>query len=213
MCGISGSSNFDKAFDLYSKNLSRGCYSSGFAGLNLNTDQKTIGSIIHRQSGEIEKQDLQEILQDSYKMNYYVFHSRAPTNSTETRWNPNTTHPFSHDSYLVAHNGIISNFKNLPDNEKFEVDSSIIPYMLSRDENIKETYSKLEGLLTSWIYHFGEFFLVKAGSSLWIQDDSFSSVEFEGATQIEADGNIFQYTSNNKFEVVDQFQYTNPYFV
>jgi glucosamine 6-phosphate synthetase-like amidotransferase/phosphosugar isomerase protein len=213
MCGISGSSNLDKAFDLYKKNLSRGCYSSGFAGLILNSGEKSVNFVVHRQKGELSKEDILTCIEELPKINFYAFHSRAPTNSIEEKWNPRTTHPFLQDGYLVAHNGIISNFKNLPEHKNFQVDSEIIPHYMCKEENIKAAYSKLEGLLTSWLYHFGELFLIKAGSSLWIKEDCFSSVEFEGATQIETDGNIFQYTSNNTFEVVDQFNYTNPYFV
>jgi predicted glutamine amidotransferase len=212
MCGIAGSTDLEKAYNLYRLNLSRGSYSSGLMAL----DTKTGSFFIYKQKNPFEDKDKDSLLWKTDKsckdFNYFLFHSRAPTNSTETEWSVKTTHPFNHEKYYVAHNGIITNFKSLPDNSNFDVDSSIIPFHLSLNNDIKETYSKYEGLLTSWIVNEKELHLVKAGSSLWMTNDSFSSSYFKGASQVNEDGIIFKFKNNN-FIKTDSFEYTNPYFI
>lgn len=178
-------------------------------------EDKNCASLVEKTKGIFDLNFLKRKIKDLEKVcnfSYYVFHSRAPTNSTETSWKESNTHPFEFDQYHVAHNGIITNFKNLPDKENFEVDSSIIPYLLSKNNNIQLTYSNLQGLLTSWIFRHPNFYLIKAGSSLWIEGCSFSSSEFENSSRVEEDGLIFE-LKNNSFVQKDRFNYSNPYFI
>jgi len=145
---------------------------------------------------------------------YYLFHSRAPTNSTEP-FSETICHPFNFDNYYVAHNGIITNFKSFPESPEFIVDSSIIPYHLVKYKgNIQKVYELYEGLLTSWIYDYdyNSLKLIKAGSSLHIDEDSFSSVPFEGSKPIDDDGLIFELIDGKLKPRLDQvFKYDNPY--
>lgn len=212
MCGIAGSSNFEKAYNLYKLNLQRGSQSTGLMAVE--TGKKLY--FIHKKPGILSEEEfnlLQEKFSESNNnYNYFLFHSRAPTNSTETEWSEETTHPFNHEEYFVAHNGIITNFKEFHNHESFKVDSSIIAYHLSLNQDIKKTYSNYQGLLTSWIFRLGKLFLIKAGSSLWIDCDSFSSSEFEGSTRIEDDGVIFEFKDKCLAEK-ERFEYNNPYFI
>lgn len=210
MCAISGAPNLQKAFDLYQMGLLRGHYSSGMLAI---TDK---GSIIKKQKEPFTYEDILNSIKSTTNVVYYAFHSRAPTNVVEEEWNYDTTHPFDFETYYVAHNGIINNFKNFPEGSEFLVDSSIIPYHLYKNNgDISSVYEKYTGLLTSWIYESdaNNFYVIKAGSSLFKDKDSFSSVSFEGAEQIEKDGLIFNLTSNRTLEKNSEFKYSNPYFI
>jgi predicted glutamine amidotransferase len=143
---------------------------------------------------------------------FCLFHSRAPTNS-KAPYSDDTTHPFDFGTYYVAHNGIITNFKSFPESAEFDVDSSIIPFHLTQTGgDYVGVYERYKGLLTSWVFDFDEpgLFVIKAGSSLHMDKDSFSSVPFEGSKPINKDGVIYHYIGN-KFIEMDTFNYDNPY--
>jgi hypothetical protein len=144
---------------------------------------------------------------------FCLFHSRAPTNS-KMPYSDDTTHPFNFANFYVAHNGIITNFKSFPESAEFDVDSSIIPFHLHKhDGDVKHVYEEYEGLLSSWIFDYNDFSLkvVKAGSSLHIDDNSFSSVSFKGSEPVD-DGVVYKLV-NNKLKPAHEyfFKYDNPY--
>ena len=78
--------------------------------------------------------------------------------------------------------------------------------------SLEKTYSRYEGLLTSWIVLGDTVYVVKAGSSLWLDKDSFSSTEFENSKCVDEDGVIFKLT-DNELTLTNKFNYTNPYFI
>jgi hypothetical protein len=210
MCGIAGSKSFDKAFDFYEKNLKRGYFSSGFLAFD-----KDNNVILKKQKEPFSGEKLvRDVLIELREPVYYLFHSRAPTNSKEP-YAPNTCHPFEFENYYVAHNGIITNFKSFPESPEFIVDSSIIPYHLVKYKgNIQKVYELYEGLLTSWIYDhdYNSLKVIKAGSSLHMDEDSFSSVPFEGSRSVDGDGLIYELTEGKLKPRLDQvFKYDNPY--
>lgn len=210
MCGIAGAPSFDKAFELYEKNLERGCFASGFVGLLKDGNE----IICTRRPGRYDKDKLKQTI-GTDEIHYCLFHSRAPTNTGEQTWSAATTHPFSTAEYLVAQNGIITNFKSFSESADLVVDTSIIPIHLNQNEgDIIKTYSAYEGLLTSWIVNVlaKKFYVVKAGSSLHIDNDSFSSLEFEGSKPVETDGVIYTYKDNSLI-LENTFTYNNPYFI
>jgi len=210
MCGIAGSSNFDTAWDLYEKNLKRGYFSSGF--LAFDSDNNVV---IKRQKDPFDGEKLfREIVTELNKPLFFLYHSRAPTNSSAV-FTESNCHPFEFGQYYVAHNGIITNFKTFPEHPEFIVDSSIIPYHLVKYEgNIQKVYEQYEGLLTSWVYDhdYNSLKVVKAGSSLHMNNNSFSSVSFEGSKPIDDDGLIFELIDGKLKPKLDQiFKYDNPY--
>jgi glutamine phosphoribosylpyrophosphate amidotransferase len=209
MCGITGSYNFDKAFELYQKNLERGSYSSGLLCV-----RDFANPLVLKQKGAFSKEQLIKDHSMGKEFKYFLFHSRAPTNSTQEEWSEETTHPFKYEYFYVAHNGIITNFKEFEESSTLKVDSSLIPLKLYHQPVIQYVYQQLEGLLTSWIYNSNNqtINVVKAGSSLWTDGYSFSSVQFEGASQIEDDGYIFEVV-DNALILKQTFNYNNPYFL
>jgi len=179
-------------------------------------DTKTGAYFMYKQKKEFDFHERESLTwkidQSRNDYNYFLFHSRAPTNSTETSWSAETTHPFSHDNCHVAHNGIITNFHDLNKDLNFKVDTQLIPYDLIRTYSIQKTYSNLQGLLTSWIVWGDKVYLAKAGSSLWIDQDSFSSSEFDNSKYVDEDG-IWFGLKDNKFEKEGTFPYISPYFI
>ena len=179
-------------------------------------DTKTGSFFVYKQKEPFNDTDRDSLIDKKRRslnnFNYFLFHSRAPTNCVETEWSAETTHPFNQDNCYVAHNGIITNFEKLNENLNFKVDTQLIPFNLVESQNIHETYSKLEGLLTSWIVWDNKIYLVKAGSSLWMDEDSFSSSKFDKSNQIEEDGIIFEY-QDLVFKKCGEFPYVSTYFI
>jgi glucosamine 6-phosphate synthetase-like amidotransferase/phosphosugar isomerase protein len=213
MCAISGSSSINKAYELYKLGLDRGYQSSGFLGVTKNN------FVLLKQKEVFELDYLKQQLKETEEFPIYcLFHSRAPTNTTSQDFSPKTTHPFSYKHWFVGHNGIIQNFYDLNSYATcmaFNTDSAMIPYHLCwTDGNFKQVYEKYKGLLTSWIYNSitGDIFLVKAGSSLHMNEDSFCSVAFEGSKSVDKDGIIFKFNGMG-FEEYETFNYDNPYFI
>jgi glucosamine 6-phosphate synthetase-like amidotransferase/phosphosugar isomerase protein len=213
MCAISGSSSIDKAYELYKLGLDRGYQSSGFLGVTKNN------FVLLKQKEVFELDYLKAQLKETEEFPIYcLFHSRAPTNTVNQEFTPNTTHPFSYKHWFVGHNGIIQNFYDLNSYATcmaFKTDSAMIPYHLHwTNGNFKQVYEKYKGLLTSWIYNSltSEIFLVKAGSSLHMHEDSFCSVAFEGSSLVDKDGIVFKFNGMG-FEEYETFNYDNPYFL
>jgi predicted glutamine amidotransferase len=208
MCGIAAAPSLKKAYSLYKDNLKRGYFSSGFLAIDSRNN-----IFVAKQKEVFDFDKLQkEMYQNLTEPLYCLFHSRAPTNSTKP-FSEDTTHPFSFGTYYVAHNGIITNFKSFPESAEFDVDSSIIPFHLTQSGgDYIGVYERYEGLLTSWVYDLDEqsIFVIKAGSSLHMDKDSFSSVSFEGSESVDRDGVIYQYLGN-KFIEMETFNYDNPY--
>lgn len=209
MCGISGASSFDKAWDLYQLNLKRGSFSSGVLTFDNNHNV-----FIKKQKEPFDKDTLRwNITMNAGDPDYFLFHSRAPTNSNKP-FDQDTCHPFEFGNYYVAHNGIITNFKSFPESAEFIVDSSIIPFHLTKyKDNFKRVFESYEGLLTCWVYDCVEqnLRIVKAGSSLHIGTDCFSSVEFENSMPVD-DGTVHFLYQNKIVEAKGlRFKYDNPY--
>lgn len=209
MCAISGSSSLEKAHTLYKLGLDRGYQSSGFLCVTRNN------FVLLKQKEVFELDYLKEEIKWTEEFPIYcLFHSRAPTNTVSQDFNPNTTHPFSYKEWFVAQNGIIQNFDKLKTDSTLKVDSAMVPYDLSQLKDIAKTYERYEGLLTSWIFNSltSEVFLVKAGSSLHMDEDSFCSVAFEGSKSVDKDGVVYKFNGMG-FDEYKTFNYDNPYFI
>lgn len=213
MCGIAGSSNFEKAYNLYKLNLPRGSYSSGLMAI----DTKSGAYFIYKQQNAFENKEKDSLIwkieQSKNNYNYFLFHSRAPTNTNKIEFDAKQNHPFEYDGIYAAHNGIITNYKQFEESKDVTVDSNLIPIHLSKRFNIVDVYTKYQGLLTSWIYkgNNNTIYIVKAGSTLFCDQDSFCSTAFEKAELID-DGSVML-LKDNKFELIEKFEYINPYYV
>ena len=75
---------------------------------------------------------------------YYLGHTQAPTSSVR-KFSPATSHPFTCGTWVVAHNGVLTNDVRLKKTLKSgtpysDVDSSVIPALFSQesDKNVSE---------------------------------------------------------------------------
>jgi glucosamine 6-phosphate synthetase-like amidotransferase/phosphosugar isomerase protein len=217
MCGIAGSNNREVAFKLYQSNLNRGYYSSGSLLINIDKQysiNKTLG-VFDKPVGALSSTDK---LSES---KYYFYHSRGPTVVT-TGYIPENNHPFTYGDWIVAHNGIISNFKQLCEKyfpeENFEgtTDSCIIPRMLEVKSTVKKALETLEGTFALWMYNkrHNVTYLARSSCTLFGSNlrGDFSSTEFEGSVPLK-EGIIYSLYDYCCIVQAATFSSNSPYFI
>jgi glucosamine 6-phosphate synthetase-like amidotransferase/phosphosugar isomerase protein len=195
MCAIFGSSKFDTFLTLYKKGLSRGDYAFGalFQHTTFFATLQHEGIANLSKDLTIKHDDLQIKLSD---FNFYMGHTQAPT-SAQRKYNLKTSHPFRTGCWIVAHNGVLTNYKDLAKTIKNKknfniVDSSLIPALLFQNqaENRPEidticyVLSLLKGTFGLWIYNTqsSNSYITRTGSTLYHNEDTndFSSVKTVG---------------------------------
>ena len=212
MCGIAGSIKPQRAFELYQSNLNRGCYSSGLLaikGISVyhSETSKTLGTFTF---GDLKELDVQ----------YTLYHSRGPTVETK-QFNPAHNHPFQYKNWIVAHNGIVSNFEKLAKEHFSEedftgaTDSCIIPRLIHKF-GLAAGLSKIEGTFAVWAYDeaYNAIYLARNSCTLYADTDTgdFSSTEFEGSKLLTENS---LYTLHNKklVELPVKIESKSPYFI
>lgn len=222
MCGIYGAKCFDDFKYLQNLNRKRGVFSTGvcFFTENYYDYIKTDGNLSEIQWERIK----------SSNSTNFLGHNQAPT-STERIWSRKTSHPFVNGAWVVAHNGVLTNFEELCSiylkDHTNPVDSSIIPALLNKFEldntfcnNIQDetalisrVVSLLRGTFAVWILNLRQknVFLARQGSTLYYKDDKFSSIMLNGYEEVE-EGVIYTY-NQNKIEKVGKFSYNSPFLI
>ena len=218
MCGIFGSFSFPDYKSLYKENKRRGNFSYGC----LYT--KRDGSMfIHKCEGVINL-----TIHKQYKDEFHLFmgHTQAPT-SCERSFSPLTSHPFEYGPWIVVHNGVLENYKEIiglhfPDHNS-NVDSSVIPrlihYMYGGDEvyAITEACGSLKGTYACWIYNKDtkNTYLVRSGSTLFgnMANGSFSSIKVPGKCSKELQEGVIYHVSNEGLTSVGGFTNNSPFFM
>lgn len=219
MCGIYGSISVSKFEILDQANKVRGNFASGIAY----TDGKTYDYQKTKDSFDWNKIKLNNGFT-------HLGHNQAPT-STERLWKEHNCHPFVKDNWIVAHNGVLTNFENLkkthlPEHENL-VDSSIIPALLHLFERntepgvskekeqsiIKTVLPLLEGTYGLWIMNIRtlNIYLARQGSTLFYDKDSFSSVKGTDYEEIK-EGNLYRFSKKGTTKV-GEYQFKSPFFV
>jgi len=222
MCAIYGTASREEFIKLYELNKDRGGFAFSFCGIK-NHD-------IHVFKNKLVDLDL--LYQEDW--DYYLAHDQAPTGSVR-KYSENTSHPFHYGRWYVAHNGVLTNHKEvLESTDTKEIDSSYIAaYMEQLDllpippeedhEIFYETFSAFKGTHACWVWdeENSKLFLTKNGSTLFTKGDTFSSVQFEGSKPL-LDGWAYQmfferYASkhNPGFGVIEivKFEDSNPFAV
>jgi glucosamine 6-phosphate synthetase-like amidotransferase/phosphosugar isomerase protein len=215
MCGIAGSNNKDRAYLLYQSNLDRGYYSSGsivLDDLGMWVCEKTQGKF----------RDLAEpacVPGIHTEGLYYLYHSRGPTTETK-EFNELNNHPFFFGDWIVAHNGIISNFVQLGkeyfSKENFEgrTDSCIIPRVL--DMFGLQGLSKLEGTLAIWAYNIRtkNTYIARNSCTLYanVENGDFCSTMFNNSQMLD-EGSIYRINNNSSIVKEYTFKTKSPYFI
>lgn len=140
MCAIFGSVDVSIFEVLYEANKERGNFASSVVRL-IDDDQWIL-----KKEGDI---DFDKISIESKQVRYYTGHVQAPT-SAKRDWDWNTSHPFESKSWMVFHNGVLTNAKELnrwcvPDLYN-PVDTSVIPEILQyySDNNLSKRHQPLK---------------------------------------------------------------------
>ena len=223
MCGIAGAINKDKAFALYQLNLDRGYYSSGSIVLDdvgMWACEKVLGEF---------KEPSEPACIPAIHTNpvYHLYHSRGPTVETKS-FIETDNHPFFYGDWVVAHNGIISNFDKLAkeyfshENLENRTDSCIIPRMLELF-GIDNGPEKLEGTFAFWAYNIRtkNLYLIRNSCTLYANfaTGEFSSTEFENSVALD-EGKLYQINYENDFilqsnriKCIRQYKFNSPYFI
>jgi len=158
----------------------------------------------------------------------FLGHNQAPT-SNERQWKEHNCHPFVYDNWVVAHNGVLTNFSQLkndyiPDHANL-VDSSIIPALLVHFEktfdeaNTKEkelnlisyVLELLEGTFGLWIVNLKtmNIYLARQGSTLFFDKNSFSSAKGKGYKELK-EGVIYKFNRRGVIPV-EKFKVKSPF--
>jgi len=217
MCGIYGSIDASKFEILDQVNKVRGNFASGlFYHDNNNYD-------FHRTEGSFDWDSI--TLPDGF---VFLGHNQAPT-STERAWREHNSHPFVKDNWVVAHNGVLTNFDDLkkdylPEHENC-VDSSIIPALLSHFEKtfdkantvekevqlIAYVLELLQGTFGLWIVNTNtlNIYLARQGSTLFYDKNSFSSAKGVDYKEIK-EGAIYKFGSKS-IKSVGGFKVKSPF--
>jgi len=217
MCGIFGAISSSKFEVLDQANQSRGNFASGMISHN--------GSNYNIQKTENSFNWNQIKLPDGF---FYLGHNQAPT-SSERKWKEHNSHPFLTKNWVVAHNGVLTNFEKLktdyvPDHEN-TVDSSIIPALLSHFEKtpgtandieketnlISHVLNLIEGTFGLWIVNLTtlNIYIARQGSTLFYDKNSFSSIKGNESKNVK-EGIIYNFTrkgtkAEGKFKVKSPF--------
>jgi glucosamine 6-phosphate synthetase-like amidotransferase/phosphosugar isomerase protein len=231
MCGIFGSKDFKEFKALYNLNQSRG--DAAFGGIlpkevffnkcksirgvkmsgciNLDTDYARSDSEFFESVGMFSQ--------------YYLGHTQAPTSAAQT-FNKNTSHPFMQGSWVVAHNGVLTNYEELIqdlDPKTYNiVDSSVIPALLHNEHSdnkeedvILNVLGKLKGTFSLWIYNIdsSNLYISRCGSTLFADpiNKSFSSLQYADMVEV-ADGTLLK-QKDDFFVPVGKFNSNSPFFI
>tara|TARA_R110000765_G_scaffold347448_1_gene437551 strand:+ start:55 stop:690 length:636 start_codon:yes stop_codon:yes gene_type:complete len=210
MCGIFGSNNYEQLKTLYSINKERGSFAYGYL-----YREGTGKPLIQRGSGGA----MPSSIVDTDDFNYYLGHTQGPT-SSEREFRPETSHPFTASRWHVAHNGVLSNYKDLYPDNPCVVDSSVIPYLLNKNDKshpvatISAVCSSLEGTFACWIYDEleNDIYLVRCGSTLFYKEGCFSSKQPDNTWCTMSEGVVYKLVDNDLVSQ-DKFKSNSPYFI
>jgi|TARA_R100001163_G_C5063242_1_gene200466 glucosamine 6-phosphate synthetase-like amidotransferase/phosphosugar isomerase protein len=220
MCAIFGSFNTSMFEVLYQANKQRGNFASSIVSLS-EDDQ-----FIKKKKGDIDF--------DKYthqpKTNYYLGHVQAPTSSMRA-YNYDTSHPFESISWLVSHNGVLTNHKKLNTvyNLSTRVDTGAIVALLEYFTNlehkkgkiivdakkvIKKTLEQLSGTyaLSIVFCDTNEVFLARSGSLLHYNNNGdYSTLTGEGFKELP-EGVILKLNfKTRRWNKVGQFKHDSPF--
>lgn len=221
MCAIFGAPDYVTFCDLYSRNLYRGDFA--FGGVFYSDSNERV----LRQEGKYQAASPHD------EFSYYLGHTQAPTSAAQT-FDRSTSHPFRDAEWLVAHNGVLTNYPKLKSVVRRAhtniVDSSIIPVLLSELNTeselgneatnqldlVKTVCEMLEGTYTLWIHDSisKDSYIVRCGSTLFMNQslNTFSSTKIEGMTEVP-DGSILCVDSERQLKLVGQFTSNSPFFI
>tara|TARA_R100001015_G_C4595370_1_gene150603 strand:+ start:513 stop:1184 length:672 start_codon:yes stop_codon:yes gene_type:complete len=220
MCAIFGSFNTSMFEVLYEANKQRGNFASSIVSLS-EDDQ-----FIKKKKGDIDF--------DKYthqpKTNYYLGHVQAPTSSMRA-YSYDTSHPFESISWLVSHNGVLTNHKKLNSlyGLKTRVDTetivNVLEYLTHKEHKkgkvivnpakiIKKTLEKLSGTFALSIVFCdtNEVFLARSGSLLHYNNNGdYSTLTGEGLKELPEGILVKLNNKTHRWNKVSEFKHDSPF--
>jgi len=219
MCGIFCSGDLSTFEVLGEANKERGNFSTGI----LFTNGKRYN--ILRIEGGANWDETKLPVEEGW---LYLGHNLAPT-ETGRKWFEKTSHPFEYGDWVVAHNGVLTNYselrdKFLPDHD-CSVDSSIIPALLHENDcilgppkgeideisNIIQTLELLEGTFALWIMNTRtkNLYIARQGSTLFYKGNNISSIKGKGYRQVK-EGVLYKLSHDGLIKK-DEFKTQSPF--
>ena len=214
MCAIYGTASREEFFKLYELNKDRGGTAFTFCGIKRNEELHVVKNKLP---------DLDILYERDW--DYYLAHDQAPTSSVR-KFSEETSHPFHYGRWYVAHNGVLTNYKEVLDSTNTkEIDSSYIAAYMQEldllpvpyegyDDIFYETFSAFKGTHACWIWDDDnkKLFLTKNGSTLFTKGDTFSSVQFESSKPL-LDGWAYEMHFGKGVIELIKFEDSNPFAV
>lgn len=227
MCGIFGAKDFKTYTKLYNRNKKRGTFAFGgiFLTKSIFATLRSPGKINLSKNLVIKYANIKKKI---YDFDYFLGHTQAPTSSIR-KYNHKTSHPFTVEDWIVAHNGVLTNHlelkKTLKNKKLFnDVDSSVIPALLysqrkrfpKKDEAalVSAVLNTLQGNFGLWIYNSKSqnIYIARSGATLYADflNNSFSSLSDKGLKSIE-EGTLYLLTPEG-ITGVGEFKPNSPFY-
>ena len=220
MCGIYCSNDLSTFEILHQANKKRGNFSTGIFYCYNKANYNIV-----KEKGNI---NWEKTVLPSDKDYLYLGHNQAPT-ETGRDWKQETSHPFWFGDWIVAHNGVLTNYNELIDEyipmHDNSVDSSIIPALLDEFEythgpcedneteiqNILYTLERLKGTFAVWIVNIKtmNIYIARQGSTLFYKDTNISSIKGIDYKEV-SEGILYNYSYEGLTEI-DGFIYDSPF--
>ena len=219
MCGIYGSTCFAQFKKLYNLNVNRGNFASGHVYL----DRKGKSIHISKSPGQVK------YTEPPVEASYYMGHTQSPTGSNR-EYHPSTTHPFESGNWLIGHNGVINNWRQLAEkyipNHKCTVDTSIVPALLEMyiaarhtieevDLIVQKVLNMIRGTYGVFIYNkvYDVLYVARCGSTMFFNDKNmaFSSTQVPGLDSLPE--HILYKIVNEKFTKVGALKNNSSFII
>tara|TARA_R110000824_G_scaffold40299_4_gene121022 strand:- start:1864 stop:2505 length:642 start_codon:yes stop_codon:yes gene_type:complete len=213
MCGIFGSNDIKTFRELYTKNSQRGNFVRSVTMLFPGGMKNDI-----RVATKYE-QDFDRHIEENPFCIYYLGHVQSPTSNVRD-FNIETSHPFNLKNKYIAHNGVLSNHKELIQeynlNIKCKVDSNVILPLIEKI-GFNDAISALQGTFGCWYYDadLAELRVFRSGSTLFSNGGNFSSFQVSDEYKDITEGTVLIYNfTNNTFNKEEEFELNMaPFFL
>ena len=219
MCAIFGAPDKSMLEVLYTANQNRGTFASSFVQLTYD-DQ-----FIMKKEGEIDW----NTTKGSKQANYNCGHVQAPTSAMRD-WAYETSHPFDTMSFMVFHNGVLTNEKDLRRKHlpflENPVDSSLIVNLIQKfmedDRNegtnpikyIRKALEECQGSFAVTIVDCdtNELYIARVGSILHYNDKGcYSTMPGKNYKELK-EGEIRRLNKKTlRFNKVGEFKHESPF--
>ena len=222
MCGIYCSDNLSTFEILDQANRERGNFATGIVWINKDKEEFEV----IKYEGCVDWNNEEDIPREE---TIYIGHNQAPT-SSQRDYEHLTSHPFIYGDWVVAHNGVLTNYKQLikdylPNHDNI-VDSSIIPALLDENDyqtgpstdqdeelaNIANVLECLKGTFALWLFNARTYnlYIARQGSTLFYKGTNVSSIKGEGYKEV-SEGIIYKYDEKG-LTPMEGFVSSSPFF-